>query len=78
MGPTPLPLQVQGGIGGVLGGWVSALHVARQLKASPMRENPEESLFYGGAGQFVDHLAKVGGRAGGAGGSSGHWRVQRV
>lgn len=39
--------------------WVSVLHVARQLKAGPMDEEPEAWLLYGGAGQLVELLVQV-------------------
>lgn len=48
-----------GALGGIRPGWVSLLHIARQIKAAPQDEEPERYLFWGGAGQFVDHLAKV-------------------
>lgn len=48
-----------GALGGIRPGWVSLLHIARQVKAAPQSEEPERFLFWGGAGQFVDHLAKV-------------------
>lgn len=35
-----------------------------QVKAAPQDEEPERFLFWGGAGQFVDLLAKVGGAGG--------------
>lgn len=47
-----------GALGGIRPGWVSILHIARQVKAAPQDEEPERLLFWGGAGQFVDHLAK--------------------
>eukprot|EP00887_Chlorella_sp_A99_P000867 scaffold5.g867.t1 len=47
-----------GALGGIRPGWVSVLHVARQVAAAPQPEEPERWLFWGGAGQFVDHLAK--------------------
>lgn len=47
-----------GALGGIRPGWVSLLHLARQIKAAPQCEEPERTLFWGAAGQFVDHLAK--------------------
>ncbi|KAI3434449.1 hypothetical protein D9Q98_002526 [Chlorella vulgaris] len=47
-----------GALGGIRPGWVSVLHVARQMKCAPQAEEPERYLFWGGAGQFVDHLSK--------------------
>ncbi len=44
---------------GIRPGWVSVLHLARQVKAAPQSEEPERYLFWGGAGQFVDLLARV-------------------
>ncbi|EFN57303.1 hypothetical protein CHLNCDRAFT_143912 [Chlorella variabilis] len=48
-----------GALGGIRPGWVSVLHVARQVKSAPQAEEPERYLFWGAAGQFVDHLSKV-------------------
>lgn len=48
-----------GALGGIRPGWVSVLHIARQVKAAPQCEEPERYLFWGGAGQFVDFLADV-------------------
>lgn len=48
-----------GALGGIRPGWVSVLHVARQMKSAPQAEEPERYLFWGAAGQFVDHLSKV-------------------
>ncbi len=48
-----------GALGGIRPGWVSLLHIARQVKAAPQDEEPEKYLFWGAAGQFVDFLAKV-------------------
>lgn len=47
-----------GALGGIRPGWVSVLHLARQVKAAPQSEEPERYLFWGGAGQFVDLLAR--------------------
>ena len=62
-----------GALGGIRPGWVSVLHIARQMKAAPQSEEPERYLFWGAAGQFVDHLAKVCGRW--VGGWVGGWEV---
>lgn len=53
-----------GALGGIRPGWVSVLHIARQMKAAPQSEEPERFLFWGGAGQCVDPLGKGGGGAG--------------
>ena len=42
-----------GALGGINPGWVSLLHIARQVKAAPQCEEPERQLFWGGAGMYI-------------------------
>lgn len=48
-----------GSLGGMGAHMTSLLHVARQLKSSPVDTIPEKWLLWGGAGQIAELLAKV-------------------
>lgn len=63
---------------GIRPGWVSVLHLARQVKAAPQSEEPERYLFWGGAGQFVDLLARVSTPGGEQQGCTSWWAPPRA